>query len=222
MNDLLDGLFSGRLDLVTVEPDGSMHTRPPKDAVVLAGSFNPLHFGHEGMLGAAARITGRSPYYELSVTNVDKPPVPRAEVERRLAQFKGKARVVLTRSPTFPEKAALMPGTVFVIGFDTAARLFPEKYYPPYDPARDPTRSGSAVALAMNTVRRSRCSFIVAGRVDADGRFHSLRDIEIPAQHKDLLEELPETAFRADVSSTEMRVQGRGPTDDAGFPLSRE
>lgn len=211
MNDLLDGLFSGGLALVTVGLDGSISQRPPQGAVVLAGSFNPLHFGHEGMLAAAARITGRSPAYELSVTNVDKPPIPRREVERRLAQFRGKARVVLTRAPTFPEKSALMPGTVFVIGFDTAARLFPEKYYPPYDPAKDLTHSGSAVALAMNTVRRNRCSFIVAGRVDADGRFHSLRELDIPAQHRELLEELPESAFRADVSSTEMRGRGRGP-----------
>jgi hypothetical protein len=205
MNDLLDGLFSGRLAMVTVEPDGSTHTRPPKGAVVLAGSFNPLHYGHEGMLAAAARITGRLPAYELSVTNVDKPPIPRAEVERRLAQFRGKARVVLTRAPTFPEKSALMPGTVFVIGFDTATRLFPEKYYPPYDPARDPTHAGSAVALAMNTVRRNRCSFIVAGRVGADGRFLSLPGLDVPPQFRDLLSELPEAVFRADVSSTELR-----------------
>ena len=208
--DLLDKLISGGIRLLVVEMDGLMHTRPPADAVILAGSFNPLPFGHERLLGAAARLTGRTPCFELSITNVDKPPIPKKEVERRLRQFRGKAAVVLTRAPTFTEKSALTPGAIFAIGFDTAARLFPEGYYPKYDPAKDPTHAGSSVALAMNTLRRNSCSFIVAGRVGQDGEFHTIADIAVPPQYRDLLAQLPESDYRADVSSTELREKGVG------------
>ncbi len=203
--------MSGAASVVVVAPDGLMSTRPPPSAVVLAGSFNPLHRGHVKMLTAAARATGRSPCYELSVTNVDKPPIPRAEIERRLAQFRGQAVLVLTRAPTFTEKSALLPGTVFVIGFDTAARLFVERYYPKYDPASDPSHAGSGVALAMGAFRRNGGRFIVAGRVVPDGRFMRLSDLEVPAEFKDLLVELPERQFREDISSSAIRVAGRGP-----------
>ena len=188
-----------------------MSTSAPRDAVVLAGSFNPLHLGHEQLLSAAARLTGRQPAYELSITNVDKPPIPRAEVEKRLAQFRGKARTVLTRAPTFAEKSALMPGSVFAIGYDTAARLFVERYYPAYDSAADRTHAGSAVALAMNALRGSRCSFIVAGRIGADGRFHTVAGLDVPPRFGDLLAEIPEAEFRADISSTELRARGDEP-----------
>ena len=207
--DPLDRLIAGEISLLVVGADGTTHTRPPQNAVILAGSFNPLHFGHERLLAAAARTTGRQPVYELSITNVDKPPIPKDVILSRLAQFKGRAAVVLTRAPTFVQKSELLPGSVFAIGYDTAARLFPERYYPPYDPAKDPTHAGSAVALAMNTLRRNRCSFVVAGRVGADGRFHTIADMEIPPRYRDLLAQIPESEFRADISSTELRSKKR-------------
>ena len=209
-SDLLDKLISGGIRLLVVEPGGAMHTRPPANAVILAGSFNPLHFGHERLLAAAARLTGRTPCYEISITNVDKPPIPKEEVERRLRQFRGKAAVALTRAPTFTEKSALAPGSVFAIGFDTAARLFPERYYAKYDPEKDPAHAGSSVALAMNTLRRNCCSFIVAGRLGQDGKFHTIADIAVPPQYRDLLAQLPESDFRAAVTSTELREKGVG------------
>ena len=208
MPDLIGRLIAGETSLVVIEPDAKKHTGPPEMAVVLAGSFNPLHTGHEQMLAAAARMTGRQPVYELSVTNVDKPPIPREVVEERAAQLKGRARLVLTRAPTFEQKSALMPGSVFVIGYDTAARLFVERYYPPYDAANDPTRAGSGSALAMETMRRNRCSFAVAGRVGPGGRFHTLAEVEIPARYREMLVQIPESEFRADVSSSQLRQKG--------------
>ena len=67
--------------------------------------------------------------FEISVTNVDKPPLVAATVRQRLAQFAWKSPVELTRAPTFLEKARLFPGTTFVIGADTAERLVAPKYY---------------------------------------------------------------------------------------------
>jgi hypothetical protein len=206
MGELLDRLFAGEVRLVTVSKDGAESLSPPEGAVALAGSFNPLHYGHERLLAAAARLTGRRPVYELSITNVDKPPLPRGEVLRRLERFLGRAVVVVTRAPTFVEKSGLMPGTVFAIGYDTASRLFVEAYYPKYDAAADEMKAGSAVALAMGTLRRNGCSFAVAGRLGGDGRFHGLRDLTVPAGFGGLLNEIPEAEFRADVSSTELRA----------------
>lgn len=59
-----------------------------------------------------------------------------------------------------------------------------------------------------DTVSRNRCSFVVAGRVGADGRFHTIADIDVPPRYRDLLAQIPESEFRADVSSTELRLKG--------------
>src|SRR5208283_3192534 len=67
--------------------------------------------------------------FEISVTNVDKPPLAGKTVRHRLAQFAWKAPVELTRAPTFVEKSRLFPGTIFVVGMDTAERLFGPRYY---------------------------------------------------------------------------------------------
>jgi hypothetical protein len=69
-------------------------------------------------------------------------------------------------------------------------------------------------------LRASGGRFLVAGRRSAE-RFLTLADLEVPASHGDLFEALPEAAFRADVSSTEIRAAwdaagARAPGDDRG------
>ncbi len=209
---LLDRILTGKLRLVSIAPDGTEFATPPDRAVVLAGSFNPLHVGHERLLAAASALTGRAPAYELSVTNVDKPQLSTADVLLRLSQFRGKGLVVITRAPTFVEKSELMPGTLFAIGYDTATRLFTERYYPRYDAKADLSRAGSAVALAFNTLRRNHCGFVIAGRAGSDGRFRTVADLAAPPEFRDMLTELPESAFRADISSTQLRAARRGLT----------
>ena len=61
--------------------------------------------------------------FELSVTNVDKPALPSAEICRRLRQFTWRTEVWVTRAPTFAEKASVFPGAIFVVGADTAERI---------------------------------------------------------------------------------------------------
>ena len=68
---------------------------------LLPGSFHPLHRGHTVLAAVAAARLGVPVHFELSVTNADKPELPRDEVERRLAQFAGFAPVWLTRAATF-------------------------------------------------------------------------------------------------------------------------
>ena len=59
MNDserLLADVVAGRVQVVTVEPDGTVSEGVAAGVTVLSGAFDPLHVGHEGMLKAAATI----------------------------------------------------------------------------------------------------------------------------------------------------------------------
>ena len=187
-------LLEGAARSVMVSPDGAMAVDQPASGVILSGSFNPLHAGHERLAEAASTVTGRPLLFELPIVNADKPPLSYAEIERRLAQFRWRYPIVLTRAPLFSDKAALFPGSVFVVGYDTAARLLDPRYYG--------GEAGRDAALQAIGAVGSR--FLVAGRL-VDGVFHSLADLAIPAGLRDLFVELPERAFRVDLSSTEIR-----------------
>ena len=127
--DTIDRLLAGELDRVTVQPDGQMMLSAPQPSVLFPGSFNPMHEGHVLLARVAEELRQQPVAFEISVTNVDKPPLAGETVRHRLAQFAWKSPVELTRAPTFLEKSRLFPGTTFVIGADTAERLVAPKYY---------------------------------------------------------------------------------------------
>ncbi len=58
---------------------------------VFPGAFNPLHQGHLRMAEIAAKLLGAPVEYELSIENVDKPPLDYTEMQERLAQFAEKS-----------------------------------------------------------------------------------------------------------------------------------
>ena len=205
MRDLIERLYSGELSIVVVEPDGRQHPVAPENAVVLAASFNPLHRGHVGLLAAARDITGRCGYFELSIENVDKPRLSEQELRSRLEQFAGLAGVMVTNAPTFVEKSRLAPGSVFVTGVDTAERLFVDRYYKRDQSILGDPRRVSPTALALEELRRNGCRILVAGRVMGDRGFLTLDDLGVPEEFSDLLEAIPESAFREDISSTAVR-----------------
>ena len=181
-----------------VQPTG--HTRvEPSPAALLAGSFNPVHAGHFALAAAASRALGCPVAFELSLANVDKPDLDAAEVTRRLAQFVGVAPVWLTARPTFTQKAALFPGTAFVLGHDTALRLIDPKYYGGSAGDRD---QALADLLAAGT------RFVVGGRLDLFGRFCVWDGAGCPPGLAGLFVALTEADFRADVSSTALRAAG--------------
>lgn len=192
----LEAFFKGELAALQVGIDGRMSATASRPTLLVPGAFNPLHGGHRGLAAAAARVTGRSAAYELSVVNVDKPPLSVEEVRRRLRPFAWHAPVWLTRAPTFAEKAAVFPGAVFAVGVDTAVRIVAPRYY--HD-------SEARLAAALEQIRAQGCTFLVAGRADRAGRFVGLEDAGLPEAHRDLFTELPESEFRSDVSSTELR-----------------
>jgi hypothetical protein len=99
----------------------------------LPGSFNPLHAGHVSALqrcAAASEQHGAAvPLFELSVFNVDKPPVPLQELQQRLDHFaRQDVCVLLTKCPRFIDKARAYPGLSYVVGVDTVVRLVDPAY----------------------------------------------------------------------------------------------
>jgi hypothetical protein len=197
--DPIDRLLAGELDRLTVQPDGQMMLSAPPPSVLFSGSFNPMHKGHILLARVAEELRQQPVAFEISVTNVDKPPLAGETVRRRLAQFAWKAPVELTRAPTFVEKSRLFPGTTFVVGADTAERLFGAKYY-----GNDEAR----MHAALEEIANCGGSFLVAVRIDAAGRVRALRDIPMPQRYADLFSEIPEHRFRVDTSSTEIRARG--------------
>jgi phosphopantetheine adenylyltransferase len=207
MNDsdrLFASVIGGRVGVVTVAPDGTISGGVAEELSVLSGAFNPLHEGHEGMLKAAVGITGSAGVFELSIVNVDKPELPEDEVRERMSQFAGRYTALISRAPTFLEKSRIMPGASFVIGYDTAVRLFDDRYYPAYQRETDPDNTGSATLAAMSEIRRNGCEFIVAGRVTEDG-FKTVQDLDIPDGYREMLRGIPVEMFREDISSTQIR-----------------
>jgi|SRR5579883_272763 len=167
----------------------------PRPHALLPGSFNPLHHGHILLARAAAKRLRVDVHFELSVVNVDKPELPREEVEYRVAQFAKVGGVWVTRAATFAQKAELFPGTAFVLGWDTAIRVIDPKYY------------GGEVDrnLVLRELITRGCKLVVGGRVDTLGVFRVWDGSNLPEEFAELFIPLAEADFRVDVSSTELR-----------------
>ena len=180
---------------------GRLSEGPVRAGAVLPGSFDPLHRGHVELARAAADILDTEVAFELSVSNVDKPVIGLDELERRLSQFTGVGQVLVTSAPTFVEKARILPERVFVIGADTAPRVVDRKYY---------GGSERETLAALDELSRARCGFLVAGRSQGPGVFTSLGDVEIPTEYRHMFEAIPESRYRVDISSTELRERDRG------------
>ena len=192
-------LLSGEAPWVVARGGGVLEVEGPVSAALLPGSFSPVHQGHRGLARAASRLLETEVGFELSVTNVDKPALEESEIITRLAQFTDGETVVLTRAETFFKKARLFPGRTFVVGWDTAVRLVAPRYY------SDDEDNRVAMVAALAEMWGGGTRFLVAGRED-EGNFKTLSDVEIPAGFEPLFSDLPESEFREDVSSTQVRA----------------
>ena len=143
----------------------------------------------------------------------------------RAAQFeRDRLPLLLTQEPIFTRKAALLPATVFALGWDTAARVVQTRYYDgahgmahEFAGCARSRRSLRARAIRAyrrrRSVRRVGSRFVVGGRLGqakGDGgardRFYTLDDIALPPSIADLFEGIPEELFRCDLSSSDLRA----------------
>ncbi len=183
----------GEVPAALLTKSGTPTTAPlGEPMVLLSGSFNPVHEGHLGLAAAAEARLGRPVTFELPLVNADKPGLDLLQAQRRAAQFHGRSPVLLSRAPLFVEKARLFPGSTFIIGADTAARLLDPRFYPDAD----------GVGGALDELASLSASFVVAGRSRSGGDFVTLDGLTIPAGHADMFTGID---FRLDVSSTELR-----------------
>jgi nicotinamide mononucleotide (NMN) deamidase PncC len=192
----LAALVAGRVIALYVDIDGRIGTPQIGPQLFVAGSFNPVHEAHWRLAEVGARLSGLPAAFELSVTNVDKPPLSVEEIHRRLSQFTWRFPVLLTRTPTFVEKARLFPGSVFAVGADTVVRIVSPRYY---------GDSEATMNQALEEIRGRGCRFLVAGRHEAAGKFVKLADVEIPPAWRGLFGEIAESECCLPVSSTELR-----------------
>ncbi|MHC2069315.1 nucleotidyl transferase family protein [Bremerella sp. T1] len=164
--------------------------------VLFPGAFNPLHEGHQTMADVAEAITGHRVDYEISIENVDKPPLDFFSIKTRAEQFEPPQRCWLTKAPTFLDKSKIFPEATFVVGADTIVRIAEPRYYQDSLPLRDE---------AIREFTQQNCRFLVFPRV-VEGDFLSFDQLNLPPALSNLCEPVPPSQFRMDISSTEIRT----------------
>ena len=122
-----------------------------------------------------------SVFFEMSVTNADKPPLDSVEVQRRVDSFRDLPNanmpddwaILLTNAPLFSQKTAILNDLIksygetiggqsptkmtFVLGADTMVRILDPKYY---DNDRD------NMIAALEDMRQKGVHFVVGGRLE--------------------------------------------------------
>ena len=161
---------------------------------LIPGSFNPVHDGHRELHRVSQEILGGPVAFELAIVNADKPSLDFHSIDQRRAQF-DVALLAVTRAPLFVDKARLFPDTTFVVGYDTAVRLIDPRFY---------GHSAQQMHAALDELRRLGARFLVAGRLTNAG-FLMFDSLTVPSGYDDLFESIPESRFRADISSTGLR-----------------
>jgi nicotinic acid mononucleotide adenylyltransferase/nicotinamide mononucleotide (NMN) deamidase PncC len=167
---------------------------PTGDQLIFPGSFDPLHDGHRLMARIAEEIAERPLAYELSIANVDKPPLDYQEIASRASQFRGQP-LWLTRAATFVEKLAIFPKSTFVMGADTFVRLAEPKYY---------GGSQEAADRAVRMIAENARGLIVFGRAH-DGVFEEPSTLPAPEPLRRIAYFVSQREFRIDISSTALR-----------------
>ena len=175
-----------------------LQDKPATDArekvqALLPGAFDPLHDGHLGMARLGEARLGCRVHLEISVRNVDKPPLDYLDMADR-RQAAGSQPLVFTNAPTFLEKARLFPGAVFLVGADTLRRISEPRYY----------GSRGARDAAIDEIAALGNRFLAFGRL-LNGRFQSPAELDMTPTLAALCDAVAERDFRLDLSSSRLR-----------------
>ncbi|MCD4703314.1 MAG: hypothetical protein K8R64_03325 [Methanosarcinaceae archaeon] len=164
--------------------------------VVFPGSFDPCHKNHIRMAMVAYELYDRPVHFEISMTNVDKPPIDLISLQMRLdclqaycgERFMGD--IYLTSAPLFMQKASLFPGATFVVGADTIDRIFQVRYY----------RNASDLDRLIDCFREQDIHFLVFQREGVE--------LYIDPQLRDMCDVVPLNEYQDDgTSSSTIRNQ---------------
>jgi len=186
----LQHVLTGKTQAHYFHPLGTASRRQ----VLLPGSFNPLHAGHQAMADIAAQKLGQPVEFELAAVNVDKQPLDAAELSARLKQFPQHG-VHVTRAARFVEKARLFPSAIFIVGADTIIRVADLRYY---------NNDVGAQNAAMEEIAALGCRFMVFGRV-VNANFTELPMLPLPPRLAAICTGIGRKEFRLDISSTSLR-----------------
>src|SRR4051794_26135581 len=85
--DAIDRLLAGEVDRVPVQPDAQMSLSALRPPCLFPASFIPMHEGQLLLARVAKELRQQPLAFEISVANVDKPPLAAEMVTHRLAQF---------------------------------------------------------------------------------------------------------------------------------------
>ncbi|CAD8183367.1 unnamed protein product [Paramecium octaurelia] len=168
-----------------------------QDAIILSGSFNPIHTGHIELAKMAQQLMGLpNVYFELSIKNADKQDITIQDVEKRIELMKKQnLNIILSNKAFFKDKNLFLKNGAFAIGVDTYKRVVDVKYYNNSIQDRD---------LSLLLFLQNNNKIIVAPRYnETTQKLETLNDYEVPKILQKNVIELKQ--FRNDISSTKIR-----------------
>ena len=210
---LLANLFFGKLGAVLwadneirhsiahkdiASPDSPFNARAEFTQAIFPGSFSPIHKGHLEMIDVAGKRLQCKTVLEMSIQNVNKPPLDYIGLKHRLALIREAVpnqTVWLTQTPLFVHKAELFRETTFVVGADTLKRFADLRFY--YE-------SAHKFHDILRKIAFYGCRFLVFARKSKSG-LESLETLEISDMLRSLCDEVPPSVFTMNISSSDLR-----------------